>query len=191
MFELYKIITPTGKTYYGQHFNRKYPMDDGYMGSGRWLRESLKKYGKENHIKIILTIAETQELIDALEIGEIWYAKNIADETCLNILEGGADYCTRKGIKISEVTRQKMSEAQKNRTRFPPWSDETRKKQMELIKTRKRSRYWLGKTLSEETKRKISNRIKGRKLTLEHRQKIGDAHRGRTRLNNYPLLADE
>ena len=39
----------TGEWYVGMHSTSK--LDGGYMGSGKILRYSIRKYGKENHTK--------------------------------------------------------------------------------------------------------------------------------------------
>lgn len=44
---------------------------------------------------------------------------------------------------------------------------------------KKRIGYWLGKKLSEEHKRKIGEGLTGKKLTEEHRRRISEALRGR------------
>ena len=53
-FYIYKTTNIiTHKFYIGMH--RTDNMNDGYLGSGVILKRSLKKYGKENHIKEILS----------------------------------------------------------------------------------------------------------------------------------------
>lgn len=37
-----------GKIYVGQHFTSA---DDGYLGSGKILKQAIKKYGKENFVR--------------------------------------------------------------------------------------------------------------------------------------------
>ena len=80
------------------------------------------------------------------------------------------------GIKLSDETKLKMSESHKGRI---PWnkgknfSKETRKKMSESHK---------GIQSSEESKRKISEAMKGKnkgiKLSEERKQKISEAHKG-------------
>ena len=98
----------------------------------------------------------------------------------------------RKGIKMSETarenisraarqrppasskTREKMSEAQRNRSPRAPVSEETRRKQSEAKKGRK---------LSEETKLKMSQVRKGKTgvpCSQEKKLKISQANKGRT-----------
>lgn len=62
-----------GKQYIGQ---RKCPFgvlpeDDNYLGSGTRLLYALKKYGKENFSKEILSVCESQSEVDAMEINFI------------------------------------------------------------------------------------------------------------------------
>ena len=57
-FYIYKTTNIiTHKFYIGMH--RTDNMNDGYLGSGVILKRSLKKYGKENHIKEILSYHES------------------------------------------------------------------------------------------------------------------------------------
>lgn len=66
MFITYKITnTITGKYYFGSHKTDN-PYDE-YMGSGKWVRDSIEKYGLENHRKDILGIFETRKESTDLE----------------------------------------------------------------------------------------------------------------------------
>lgn len=78
----------------------------------------------------------------------------------------------RKGVVVSELVRKKMSLAQKG------------KKMPDSFKEKCRTRM-IGKKLSEETKRKMSQSQKGRtcfwkgkKMSEEHRRKVGLANKG-------------
>ncbi len=80
------------------------------------------------------------------------YAKKLNSETISK---------NRKGMKFSEETKRKMSDARKGE---------------------KNPNY--GKTHSEETKRKMSEKAKGKILSDEHKRKISDAVKGK----NHPLF---
>lgn len=96
------------------------------------------------------------------------------------------------GKKLSEEVKQKIAEGHRGvkrsaesitkqletrRKNNKPVSDETRRK----LSERRGPKHWaFGTKASVETKAKMSVTRKGRKLSEEHRKKIGDAHRGKT-----------
>lgn len=107
--------------------------------------------------------------------------KKVSDETKKKISE------SRKGITYSEETRKKMSESKKginNPNYGKPLSESHRKniskgekgKVMTEEQRLNISKAHKGKKLSEEHKRKISESEKGRIITDEHREKIRQAN---------------
>jgi hypothetical protein len=99
----------------------------------------------------------------------------------------------RLGIKMSLESRMKMSNSQKGKKTSPetiakivakntgqkrhPHTEETKRK-IGLKSIGRKS--MLGKKMSEESKLKLSLAHKGKKFSLEHRNKIGQAGRLRT-----------
>ena len=83
----YKITNLiNGKYYYGIHSTNN--LDDGYMGSGKALRTSIKKYGLENFSKEILKFFDTiEELSDYEKL--IVNEKLLEDPNCYNMVKGG------------------------------------------------------------------------------------------------------
>jgi hypothetical protein len=77
-------------------------LEDGYMGSGRRLRRSIRKYGVENHIKEILEFFETRESLIEAEIKAIT-PDMLTDNSCMNLMCGG------KGGYVSQEHYQKTS----------------------------------------------------------------------------------
>lgn len=73
----------------------------------------------------------------------------------------------QKGRTFSMETRKKMSESAKNR---PPITEETRKKLSE--RSKRRPGPWAGKTMSDETKAKMSASQKGKKMSEETKLKM-------------------
>ncbi len=63
-------------------------LNDGYLGSGKHLQYSIKKYGKENFKREILIYTETRELLIELE-KLIVNEQLIKDMLCMNIMTGG------------------------------------------------------------------------------------------------------
>ena len=58
-FTIYKITNKiTGEFYIGQHVTEN--LDDGYLGSGHGIKESIKVYGKDSFEKKILYIFDNE-----------------------------------------------------------------------------------------------------------------------------------
>lgn len=91
MYITYKIICKiTNKFYIGSHKTDD-PNDD-YMGSGKLVKESVLKYGEENHCKEILGIFETRKESTDLEHKLIKEMKKNQPNNCLNISFGGESF---------------------------------------------------------------------------------------------------
>jgi cell fate (sporulation/competence/biofilm development) regulator YlbF (YheA/YmcA/DUF963 family) len=75
-----------GKYYYGMHSTDD--LNDGYSGSGKRLRRSLNKHGKENHVvEHIEFLPDRKSLIEREK--EIVNLNEIAKENCMNLIVGG------------------------------------------------------------------------------------------------------
>jgi len=84
---IYKTTnTITGRYYYGMHST--YDVDDGYLGSGKRLRYSIRKYGTENHIREIIEFVPSRKELEQKE-KEIVNLNEISKENCLNLIIGG------------------------------------------------------------------------------------------------------
>lgn len=80
----------TGEYYIGSHKTDN--LNDDYLGSGKFLRDSVDKYGKENHKKVIIGIFETRKESIELEHRLIKLKKEIGDKKLLNITDGGFSF---------------------------------------------------------------------------------------------------
>jgi hypothetical protein len=86
-FIIYKTTNIiTNKFYIGRHATSI--IEDGYFGSGRSLHRSIKKYGKENHIREILEFCQNQEELMKRE-SEIVTEELLKDKNCMNLCLGG------------------------------------------------------------------------------------------------------
>lgn len=84
---IYKTTCIVTKKYYiGMHSTSN--LEDEYMGSGKILRYSLNKHGKENHIKEILEFLPSKELLKIRE-REIVNEELLKDPLCINLVYGG------------------------------------------------------------------------------------------------------
>ena len=86
-YTIYKITNQIdGKIYIGSHKTKD--LDDGYMGSGKYLRHAQEKYGIEKFTKEILFVFDTPELMYAKE-AEIVNEDFLATENTYNLKIGG------------------------------------------------------------------------------------------------------
>lgn len=121
------------KYYFGIHSTNN--LNDGYLGTGRLIKEAIKKYGKENfHLTIIADYPTRKEASEheALAVTMI----QAEDENCYNLKTGGDNENTHSketrkrlsevnsGKKLSKETKEKMSIFQKGRIK----SEDHRKK---------------------------------------------------------------
>lgn len=144
---LYKITyNVNGKQYIGvrKHIN---PLTDNYMGSGKMLQYAYEKYGIQNFTKqIIFTELNRQQ---AFEVESFIVDKNYVKRTdTYNITIGG-----RGGWHIPDrqATNKKISQALKGHIN----SEQARRKMSQAKKGKPSPRK--GKTLSQETRAKISD----------------------------------
>ncbi len=151
----------TGRWYIGMHSTIN--LSDGYMGSGKILRYSIRKYGVENHTKEIVEFCETREELVLREI-EIVNKELISDGLCMNLKEGGF------GGFSSEEHMKKCSKAGNDTKRIKLKNDLEYRK-THIIKFSKGlmnynasgkndSPRFSGKSHSEETKQKMSESSK-------------------------------
>jgi len=63
-------------------------LEDGYMGGGKRIKNSVKKHGKDAHRKEILEFFESRELLRQREV-ELVNEELLNDPLCMNIQPGG------------------------------------------------------------------------------------------------------
>ena len=99
----------TGKFYIGMHstFNE----DDSYIGSGKRLWHSIRKHGKENHVKEIIEYCLDRSSLKVRE-KEIVNEDLLNDKMCMNLQLGGG------GGFSGEEHMKKCSQAGGNKTAF-------------------------------------------------------------------------
>jgi hypothetical protein len=76
----------TDRYYYGMHSTND--PSDGYLGSGKFLGNSINKYGIENHVCEHLEFFESREKLKQREL-EIVDDKMLKDPLCMNLKKGG------------------------------------------------------------------------------------------------------
>ena len=188
-----------GKKYIGQHTTSN--MNDGYLGSGKILKQAIDKYGIDNFSRKILCHANNKDQLNELEIYYIDKFNAIESDMYYNIAEGGYGN-PRAGFtdEEKEEWRKKMSEALKGREFTEEWkakireahlgkqhSEETKEKISE-----NNARYWQGKQLSDTHKAKLSEHSakywQGKQRSEESKQKMSESKQGSNNPNSKPIL---
>ena len=148
----------TSSRYVGSHST--YNIDDGYMGSGEYLKKSIKKYGKENFKREILKPCKCESEARLLEE---YYIKmyNTLYPKGYNISPTGG--MGNYGGTHSEETRKKLSIAHKGKKRI--FTEEHKKK---LSLAGKKWHELIG--ISDETRKKMSKNRSGIKISEESRE---------------------
>ena len=145
---IYMIVNKiNGNRYIGKR-NKEPEKSTGYMGSGKIIKNAIRKYGKDNFSKVILEDdIKDKELLELLEVDYIYELKPE-----YNIAPGGGG-----GHKHTKQSKRKIAKSNSDRV----ITKETRKKISKVHK---------GKTLPLETRKKISDSVKhnGYKPTKEH-----------------------
>ena len=154
----------TGRYYVGMH--SAYNLEDGYMGSGKRLRYSIRKHGIENHTKEILEFLPTREDLVLREI-EIVTKELISEDLCMNLREGGTGGFSSEQQKLNAI---KSNQKQKLLRQDSEWVEKKAKNQSETLKKmydegileKKYFHDWNGKNHSRESIEKMSQSSKGK-----------------------------
>jgi hypothetical protein len=151
------------KFYYGMHSTDN--LDDGYIGSGTRLWNSIKKHGRDNFKLEILEFVESRELLKKRE-AELINEEMLKDPMCMNLKVGGEggwylspkQYSLRNGKcgKSGGLVTIKLLHNSPNWKEMHARSTETRRQNGSIS-----SLGMLGKTHSNETKEKMSELHKG------------------------------
>ena len=170
-YTIYKITNKAnGKIYIGKHQTED--LNDGYMGSGKRLKDAIKHYGMDNFEKKILFQFDNETDMNAKE-AELVTESFVNEDSNYNMCpggNGGFGYINNSGIskfkgkRHTEETKLKILKSREYYTH----SEETKQKisqandRTNKSRGEKTSKALRGKTKSEEHKRKIAEAIKKR-----------------------------
>ncbi len=149
------------KYYYGMHST--YKLDDGYLGSGKMLRYSIRKYGKENfNIEIIEFFPSREDLVNA-EMNLITEEMVVDNKLCMNLKKGGLGGFTKEQ---SHKGALRMLDIIWSDSDFITRHNERKSKLIkELYLSGKIKRYdWTGRKHSKDTIEKMTLSKKGQGL---------------------------
>jgi len=160
---IYKITNIiNGKIYIGKH--SCIDIDDTYMGSGKYIKNAIRKYGIENFKKEILFVLETEEEAYKIE-SEIVNEDFLKRNDVYNIIKGGDSF---ESINSNiELRTEKNRRAAISMNKII-WNDKefiSRNKER-MIKQNKelhsngilKAPDWTGKKHKDETKKKIGEK---------------------------------
>jgi hypothetical protein len=190
-FLVYKIYNKiTNKFYIGVHETTN--INDGYMGSGVYLRRAMKKYGIDNFEKQILFIFDNREDMFAKERELV----SISEDT-YNLMNGGNGGWSYARSKVTEETHKKISETMrsenyKNKTKTQREKSSVRIKQLQKdpfvrekqaksLKETMNNPEWKN-TIGKERSRKISESIRkniDKFINPERNKKVSESMSGR------------
>lgn len=196
---IYKTTNLINKKFYVGKDTHNNP---NYYGSGKRLKLAIQKYGLENFKKEIIEVCDTLEELNTRE--KFWIKELNAINEGYNISLGGDGGDTISNNPRKKEIGKKISESNKGRSIGKTNSKETREKISKALKGKflgnKNPNYGknhtdeakdkirkkaLGRVVSDETRKKLSIKNKGKKgfvWTDEMRQKLSES-----RKNNNPF----
>lgn len=104
--------TINNKRYIGKRICKCDIENDKYLGSGKILKQAIKKYGKENFIKTTLEICETEDELNNKEKYWIKYFDACNNDLFYNIAEGGTGGDTFTHLSTKEQDRIRKIQSQ-------------------------------------------------------------------------------
>jgi hypothetical protein len=165
-YTIYKVTNKiNGKIYIGSHKTKN--LDDGYMGSGKYLKRAIEKSGIENFEKEILFVYDNPEAMYQKE-GELVNEDYLVTENTYNLKVGGFggfDYINSNklnaGMQYMKDNAKKLGKSGLKAVKEKygdDWIKECAKKARIAARKKYPNGTFLGKKHSEETKRKISEK---------------------------------
>lgn len=146
----------TGKFYVGMHSTDD--LENGYLGSGKILGYSRKKYGDENHHRDIIEMCPSREALKLRE-REIVNEEMLADPLNINLKYGGEggwdhiDFTPFKNVTIQTEMQRRGNEKIKMLWKEDEFANKTRAK---ISSSLKGKQSFVGHKHTDETRRKIS-----------------------------------
>jgi hypothetical protein len=161
---IYRITCLKNNRYYiGMHSTDN--LDDGYMGGGKRIKNSVKKHGKDSHRKEILEFFENRDLLRNREI-ELVNEELLNDPMCMNLQPGGGggfinEEHRKKAQRLGGIATLKIM-----RKRFKEKEEKNPEYKIERIKKIRDTNFKKtgsyngrkGKKHSNETKKKIGEK---------------------------------
>ena len=105
-YTIYKTTNlVNGKFYIGKHQTTN--LNDGYLGSGKLLKEAVRKYGKDSFTKEIISLFDSEESMNKAE-RIVVSEELVSDKMSYNIGVGGEGGPHFKGKNHSEEVKERI-----------------------------------------------------------------------------------
>lgn len=141
-------------------------LNDGYMGSGKILRNAIKKYGIENFTKTILETFDNENQMYSKE-AEIVCEEFISRNDTYNITIGGlGGFSYINTNKLNDRSGFVFSEEQKKNVSRGKLANPSEKSRMIASKTAKKYLH------TDKVHKKMANSLRGKPKSEEHKLKI-------------------
>lgn len=164
---IYKTTSTSGKYYIGRHSTKN--LDDGYFGSGKWIR-SLKD--KSTLTREILLFCDESELKNN---EKILLQENIGKEGCMNFNTSPVGFSSGLLNPAHREDVKKKATERATGDLNPAKRPEVRKKMSDSQKGRPSPQK--GKQMSEQGKKNISAARVGLKISDEGRKKLSESRK--------------
>lgn len=161
---IYKTTNVINNKYYiGMHSTDK--LNDGYIGGGKYLWNSINYHGRDYHVKEILEFVNTRENLKKRE-EEIVNEQLINENLCMNLKTGGQggfsseEHQLKCSIAGNKALNEKLKDSEFKKIFNSKVSDGVKDT---YENGRKGNNYfsWKGKVMTTETKKKMSDSSKG------------------------------
>lgn len=149
--------------YVGKHQTKN--LHDGYMGSGKLIRQAIEKYGKENFVKEILHVFNNEADMNAAEAELV-----ILSEDSYNLCQGGKGgwgYVIENRINQKKTksrldhSRRALSKARERFHERLRTDDEFKRQWIERLRGRRKTIGTTGFRFSNESRAKMSASASG------------------------------
>jgi len=169
-YTVYKITnTLDGKDYIGKH--QTTDVEDGYMGSGKYLKRAIEKHGIENFTKEIIHVFDNEQEMNTKE-AELVHEEFVGWSNTYNICvggQGGFSFINEKGLNVDIIQQRKrnpdlqsISSIKGGEGASKMWADPVRSKIIgEKISTslkiywKENGHSWSGRKHTDQTKEKM------------------------------------
>lgn len=182
--------TINGKKYIGKRKLKNTEKDCTYLGSGKALRNAIKKYGRDNFSREILCECFSEEELNVKEKLLIEKYNAVNSDDFYNMIQGGKGNSVSgikyisKGAKHKKVPPHELEEYLLDgwELKGPQQTAETKLKRADANRGKKRSK---------EVSEKISNALMGKTLSEKHKLKLSESHKGKITSNAIKIVCIE